>query len=458
MNTLYPLFRENVKRNHLIEDSDTIILGFSGGKDSVTLAYLLQQLTQDIHFHLIAAYFNHNLRTDSHDEQQWVETFCQHRSIPLVIGSKNIIEFKNDHKLNLEHAASISRYTFFKQLSSQYPNAKVATAHTKSDLTETFFIKLFRGSGLQGLSTIFHKKDNLIIRPLLLFDQDQILAFLDRNHIAFFSDYTNHQDQFLRNRIRHSLVPEIQRIEPDIHQRIFKTVSIIQAEYDYFSEQATHVLNTHLILNQILPTAILKNVHPAMQRHILREYIRRIKGNLLNIDFDHIEAIRTRHAEVKGLAIPGVELVFHKGFIFPSGTTIPGYRYTIPYIKTSFSLEIKEIERTMTFERVGLFIKNRDNYRIVTPVASVEFPLTVRLPERRDRYIKIDAAVNQKVIEMIRSAGIPSELRNLNPVLVNGDGAIIWSVGSPIADRFKVRDKREKELLTVDLTRLGILH
>jgi tRNA(Ile)-lysidine synthase len=323
MNILYPSFVENIKKNHLVEDHDTIILGFSGGKDSVTLFYLLQELKKDIDFNLAAAYFNHKLRSDAAKEQQWIRDFCQSRNLELVIGSKNVIQFKKKHKLNLEQAASLSRYSFFKQVSSRYKNAKVATAHTKSDLTETFFIKLFRGSGLQGLSTIYSKKENTIIRPLLLFDQEEILAFLKRNNISFYRDYTNEQDEFLRNRIRHHVVPEVKKIEPNIHQHIFKTVSIIQEEYDYFSELAKKILAKHLILDKVLPTNILENYHLALQRHIIREYIRLLKGNLLNIDFVHIEAVRTRHWEVGGLAIPGIELTFHKGFIFPGDFTIP---------------------------------------------------------------------------------------------------------------------------------------
>jgi len=448
MNILYPSFLENIKKNHLVEEHDTIVLGFSGGKDSVTLFYLLQELKKEIDFHLAAAYFNHKLRSDAAREQQWVQNFCQSRNMELVIGSKNVIQFKKKHKLNLEHAASLSRYSFFKKVSSQYKNAKVATAHTKSDLTETFFIKLFRGSGLQGLSTIYSKKENTIIRPLLLFDQAEILAFLKRNNIPFYRDYTNEQDEFLRNRIRHHVVPEIKKIEPNIHRHIFKTVSIIQEEYDYFSELAKKILAEHLILDKVLPANILENYHLALQRHIIREYIRLLKGNLLNIDFVHIEAVRTRHSEAGGLAIPGIELTFHKGFIFPGDFSIPDYSYKI---KSPGSLEIKETGQTVIVENVDTFQKPVDNKKIIIPFSLVKFPLTVRNPISRDKYIKINTTINQKVFETIRASGIPSELRNLCPVILNGDGEIIWVVGSPVAEAFKVEDSKVREFLKISM-------
>lgn len=448
MNILYPSFVENIKKNHLVEEHDTIILGFSGGKDSVTLYYLLQELKKEIDFHLVAAYFNHKLRSDAAKEQQWIQNFCQSRNLELVIGSKNVIQFKKKHKLNLEYAASLSRYRFFKKISSRYKKAKVATAHTKSDLTETFFIKLFRGSGLQGLSTIYSKKENTIIRPLLLFDQEEILTFIKRNNIPFYQDYTNEQDEFLRNRIRHHVVPEIKRIEPNIHQHIFKTVSIIQEEYDYFSELAKKILTEHLILNKVLPANILESYHLALQRHIIREYIRLLKGNLLNIDFMHIEAVRTRHSEVGGLAVPGIELAFHKGFIFPGDFSIPDYSYKVT---SPDSLEIKETGKTVIIKKVDSFQKPGDNKKIIIPFSLVKFPLTLRNPLSQDKYIKINTTVKQKVFEMIRAFGIPSELRNLCPVILNGDGEIIWVVGSPVAEAFKVKSTKNQEFFKISM-------
>jgi tRNA(Ile)-lysidine synthase len=448
MNILYPSFLENIKKNRLVEVHDTIILGFSGGKDSVTLLSLLLELKKNIDFFLVVAYFNHKLRNDAVKEEQWVKDFCESRKLELVIGGKSVIRFKNKYKLNLEHAASLSRYSFFQQVSSRYKNAKVATAHTKSDLTETFFIKLFRGSGLQGLSTIYSKKENTIIRPLLLFDQEEILAFLERNSIPFYQDYTNEKDEFLRNRIRHHLVPEVKKIEPNIHRHIFKTVSIIQEEYDYFSQMAKKILSDHLILDKVLPVNILKNYHLALQRHIIREYIRFLKGNLLNIDFVHIEAIRIRHLEIRGLAIPGIELAFHKGFIFPGDFSIPEYNYKI---SSSGSLEIKESGKTIIVEKVATFQKPGNNNQIIIPFSRVKFPLTVRNAFSRDKYIKINSTVNQKVFEMIRASGIPSRIRNLCPVILNGNGEIIWVVGSPVSGLFKVDKTKDREFLKISL-------
>lgn len=448
MNQLYRLFLENTRIHYLIIPHDTVILGFSGGKDSVSLLLLLKELKKDIPFNLIAAYFNHGLRKDANAEEKWVRTFCENHEIELVTGSKNILQFKKETGLNLEHAASLSRYRFFQEVSSKYKNSKVATAHTRSDLSETFFIKLFRGSGLQGLSAISSKKENNIIRPLLLFTQNEILSFIQRNNIEFYQDPTNQEDLFLRNRIRHHLVPEIKKIEPNIDNHIFQTVSIIQEEYEYFSETAGDILAQHLILGKILPLHILEEYHLAIQRHVIREYIRLLKGNLLNIGFAHIEAVRTQAQSMRGLAIPGLELKFHKGYIFPTGLTIPGYCYRMDKPGV---LEIKEIRQKLHIQEPHAFQKPWSNHEIVVPADAVAFPLTVRNPQREDKYIKINTAIKQKVYEMIRASGTPSEMRNLCPVVLNGDGRIIWAAGSPVSEQFKVDIKKDKKLLKISL-------
>lgn len=445
MDKLFPLFSDNIQRYTLIPSDITVILGFSGGKDSVTLFHLLREFQKFTPFHLILAYFNHRLRNDADHEEEWIRCFAEKNNVELVTGGKNVLEFKQQEKLNLEHAAALSRYRFFREISQRYPGSRVATAHTRSDLTETFLIKLLRGSGLQGLSSIYHKKENTIIRPLLLFPQEEILSFIQRNRLEFYHDYTNDQDNFLRNRIRHRLIPVLEELEPQVHRHVYQTVSIIQAEYDYFSEKSTEILSRRLILDKVLPSAVLADLHPALQRHIIREYVRLIKGNLLDLNFHHIEDIRTLHGEVRGMAIPGVEFKFHKGFIFPSNFIAPGYHYTLSQPET---LYIPEIRMRMVCKRVDHFQKPEDNLTAITFFQSLQFPLIVRSPKPGDKYRKINSTVHQKVFEMIRVSGMPSELRNLRPVLENGNGKIIQVAGAPVADEFRVgEDSAESVLL-----------
>lgn len=437
MKLLFPEFKKNIQDHELVRAGDTVILGFSGGKDSVTLAMLLQELQKQVPFRLVAAYFNHRLRADAREEENWVRAFCAARGIEFEIGSRDLKRFRAENRLNLEHAASLSRYDFFSTLAGKIPGARIATAHSRSDLSETFFIKLFRGSGLQGLSAIFQNKEKKIIRPLLIFSEAQILAFLERNRIHFYQDPTNRQPDFLRNRIRHQLLPEVKKIEPDVEERIFRTVLLIQDEFDYFQGLAREILKKHLLLGAILSGAAFQGLHPALARHLAREYLRLLKGDLLGVGFEHIADFLESLRSGRGLSLPGLNLKFSKGWIFPEKIRIGDYALEITGCG---SWPVPAIGRTITLKKTARFQMPPGNSEIMVPGSRLRFPLLARPARSSDKYRKIHSLYKQCVLEMIRSSGLPAPLRRLCPVLENGDGEIIWVCGSPLAAPFAVDD------------------
>ena len=441
MKHLYPRFYDNIKRYNLITPDDTVISGFSGGKDSVTLLLLLERLQEDIKFDLKAAYFNHRLRADSGDEEKWVENFLDRKKIDLIRGTSDVIAFRSRNKLNLEHAASLSRYDFFNKIADRFRQPKIATGHSSSDLTETFFIKLFRGSGLQGLSAIYGLKGERIIRPLLIFTKLEISGFLERSGTPFFSDPSNRTEMFLRNNIRNNLMPEIEKIEPAIDRHIFRTVSIVQEEYEFFRQKAGEFLRDNLICGRVLSLSRLKKEPLAVRRHIIREFIRRIKGNLLNINFDHIEQLADYREVKPGFSIPGINFSVRKGFIYDDTITLPEYNYPL---NNDGTVKLTEICSEISAVSTGKFRKPENNFGIILPAEKLIFPMTVRNPASTDKYMKIHSSVKQKVFEMIRGSGYPAALRNLLPVVVNGDGVPVWVAGSPLSDQIKVVDKNGK--------------
>jgi tRNA(Ile)-lysidine synthase len=449
MKLLFPEFKKNIQDHELVRPGDTIILGFSGGKDSVALALLLQELQKHIPFLLVAAYFNHGLRGDSIEEENWVRDFCSARQIELETGGRDVKRFREENNLNLEHAASLSRYDFFNALASRIPGSRVATAHSRSDLGETFFIKLFRGSGLQGLSAIFQSKEKKIIRPLLIFSEAEILAFLERNQVQYYQDPTNLQPDFLRNRIRQRLMPAVREVEPEAEERIFRTVLLIQDEFDYFQGRTREIMKKHLRLDSILPAAAFRDLHPALARHLAREYLRLLKGDLLGVGFEHIADFLHSLETSRGLSLPGLNLKFAKGWIFPEKVRIADYRLEIT---GPGRWPIPEIGRALALKKVARFRMPKDNFEILVPERELRFPLHARPARPADKYRKIHSPYKQSVFEMIRSSGFPAPLRRLCPLLENGDGEIIWACGSPLAAPFTVEDPERGPFVRIRLT------
>jgi hypothetical protein len=209
---------------------------------------------------------------------------------------------------------------------------------------------------------------------------------------------------------------------------------------------ADTVLKDNLILGKILPVKILAGQSIALQRHIVREYIRLLKGDLLAVDFDHVENILAAASKTKGAAVPGLELKFHKNYIYPGNLFIPPYNYLV---NAPGILEIEAIGKKIVIEQTNTYFKPANHFEIIIPCSSVIFPLTVRSPGKTDKYTKLNSLFAQGVFEMIREAGFPAAARNLCPLVQNGDGRIIWVSGAAPAESFKVNDVHEQSFLKI---------
>ena len=449
------LTRENLKSHlsntKLIKNRDLILIAFSGGKDSTALLYLLHSLQAEMLLKIKAVYFNHRLRADSSVEEKWVQSVCQNLNIDLISSGEDVKFHALAQKKNLEETASRLRYTFFSTLLKTYPQAKIATAHTQSDQAETFLIKLLRGSGTEGLSGIFSKKQTHIIRPLLPFCQEDIVGFLKANRIKFYTDSSNRDQSYLRNQIRIDLLPRIKEISPRIEDHIEHTTNILHEELNYFQTLAKDHLQKKLLLGTILPLDSLSGLHKALQRHILREYIRKVKGNLLNLNFNHFLKLFDNINLSKNITLPDLDLKIKKGFMFPKKLNIEKISQVINLAGCPFQQKLRMIDKTIHIEVSETYCQPDDNKSVILLLQGLKFPLTLRSPQKGDKYFKINSPINQSVFEMIREQGSPKEFRDLYPVLTDRDGEIIWCFSSPVSDRFKVVNPNDSNFLKVSL-------
>lgn len=207
LNKLYAFIRQQ----NLVHSGDTVTCAVSGGADSMALLFAMYLLREKLGICAKAAHFNHNLRgSESDGDEAFVREFCSRYDIELFVGSGCVTAGKK----GLEAAARDARYTFLQSLPG-----KIATAHTANDNAETVLLHLVRGTGLKGLGAIAPVRDR-IIRPMLSITRQEVLAFLEEYHISYREDSSNAGDQFLRNRLRHHVMPLLEAENPRLAENL----------------------------------------------------------------------------------------------------------------------------------------------------------------------------------------------------------------------------------------------
>ena len=253
-NKLYSFLRQQ----NMVQPGDTVICAVSGGADSVALLFAFYLLKDKLQITLEAAHFNHHLRgAESDSDEAFVKDLCDRYDIPLHLGGGNVTAGKK----GLEAAARDARYAFLQGL-----NGKIATAHTADDNAETVLMHLIRGTGLKGLGGIAPIRGN-IIRPMLKCTRKDVESFLEEWCLSHIEDSSNSTDAFLRNRIRHHVMPLLKQENPKLAENFTDMALRLREDEILLSSQANF---------ETLPTVeSLKSMHPALRSRVLEHFLKR---------------------------------------------------------------------------------------------------------------------------------------------------------------------------------------
>src|SRR3989338_8569948 len=218
-----------ISDHKLISPGDLVLVAVSGGPYSVCLLMLLAKWANVRNWKLKVAYFDHGLRAAAKKEAFFVEQLAKNLALPFVKGYANCKRLKTKSKLSTEEIARRERYAFLQKEAK----GKIALAHHLNDQVETFFLALLKGSGLGGLSGMTLKAGSLI-RPLLTLTKEEILAYLKSRKISFLTDETNLSHPFLRNKVRHKLLPYIEKIFPEwnLPKTLPRLMAVLKAEHE----------------------------------------------------------------------------------------------------------------------------------------------------------------------------------------------------------------------------------
>lgn len=261
-----------IYENELIEEGDNVIVGLSGGGDSVCLFLVLNEFRKKINFNLFAVHINHGIRGISAiSDEMFAVSLCERENIPIEVYRINAVEIAKNEKMSLEEAGRRARYNIFAEEAKKHNNAKIAVAHHINDQAETVLFNMIRGSGLKGMGGMQPVRDN-IIRPFLCVTRDEIIQFLKECDENFCTDETNEDDEYTRNLIRNKVVPILNDIQKESVSHIANMASELREANEYIDMQTRKAFENCVKEAEggyFIGTKVLKDEAPIIVRNVI---------------------------------------------------------------------------------------------------------------------------------------------------------------------------------------------
>ena len=240
---MYHTVRHYIEQEQLLSEGATVIVGLSGGCDSMVLLHVLHRMG----YRCIAAHCNFHLRGEESDhDEQFVRNFCQEQDIPLAVTHFETIAYAQEHQLSIELAARELRYEWFESLYLDYQAEAIAVGHHADDQAETLLMHLVRGSGLNGLCGM-HPKNGHIVRPLLCVSREAIEQYALQEELHYVTDSTNSDTQYRRNYFRHEVIPLLEKLNPQIVATLSRTCQHLQGYQQFIQAETTRLRETCLV-------------------------------------------------------------------------------------------------------------------------------------------------------------------------------------------------------------------
>lgn len=296
-----------IKENQLISKGDHVIVGLSGGADSVCLLVLLHDLKDELGFTMSAIHLHHGIRGESADrDADFARKMCENLDIPIDIEYRNIPGEAEKTGESIEECARRIRYEIFAEKCTQYVNGVIAVAHHLDDQAETILFRMIRGTGIKGLKAMRPKNGN-IIRPLLCMGRDEIITFLNEEKISYCFDESNDDTAYSRNRIRHLMMPEAKKMCPEASLH-FAEIADEAAKIDEYLDKKAHELYIDALITDEAALKIMNIDKLIMAEDIIRQRaIKEMIGSMIHslkdITREHVESIERLLSQDKSSSV-----------------------------------------------------------------------------------------------------------------------------------------------------------
>ncbi|MBF6598545.1 MAG: tRNA lysidine(34) synthetase TilS [Fermentimonas sp.] len=437
--------REYIHKENLIKDNTKVIVGLSGGMDSMVLLDILMLLG----YNCMAAHCNFHLRgKESNRDEKFVKKWCKSIDIPYTSINFDTNQYATDRKISIEMAARELRYNWFETLRRHYQADYIAVAHHKDDSVETVLLNLIRGTGIKGLTGI-SPKNGCVVRPLLCISRSEIENYISERDIPYVTDSTNNEDLYLRNALRLNIIPSLEKLNPSVKDTIYRTSKNVNEAEKVYSESIQKSIkevysDNKIDINKLRQTASPRSVlfelltpynfTPSTIEDI-SESINSISGKIFysdssaNFNKNKYRIIKDRNYFL--LDVVNVINNENQTYLIEEGTT---------EINFPLNIKIREIDSPSDIEF--------NNSTIYIDATKIKFPLVLRKWRSGDWFIPFGMNGRKKLSDYFTDRKFSLKDKEDAWILSTGDD-IVWIVGERNDNRFKITENT-KHIISIE--------
>lgn len=435
---LLNIIRQTIIEYNLFDKGDRVLIGLSGGADSICLTYTLNLLRSELGLELFTAHLNHGIRGDeAMRDEQFAQSFSENLGIKCFTERADIPCLAKNSGKSEETIAREVRYAFFERILNKYEIDKIATAHNRNDNAETILMNLIRGGTLSALCGIPYKRGN-IVRPLLNVKREQIEKYCKLNQLEFVTDSTNLTDDYTRNKIRHIFIPQIENeFNPNFIETVTSNAVLNQEENNYLKKLADEAYRK-TVTDSIIDISALQEYDTAIQRRIVR--------NALEEHYNTSDGITSQSiCDILELAKKnsGKSINIHNNTIVKNEYGKLIITNNLPITEVCFEYRISVGEMQIIDEIKKKIVVSKTNSRKTDGAVYLDphnaEEITVRSKRTGDKFYPSGMSGSKKLKEYFIDSKIPKDKRSNIPVIeINGK---IGAVGRRVDERFLFKDK-----------------